>query len=381
MELEELIKAKVTAKHGPFNKLELHSFLKASRRLNRSASCPVESCHQEFHTLMLEPSKISKPQRVGCTRRQTIQIGESSHNFQVGNRKSENKQFEPIREEEDLISSKLLLGNDKDNGKEDTDNKELNNKSLTELENKQLKDSKIQGDDPCILEKQTQNSNLKNSDLQSLEEQEKSTESKQVDMTQICSSKVSKVTTNENDSKIDDSEVRDAKHLNLDQIPADDEKSNSKEELTNAIVSPLDNLIASSGLLDLPALHLKMCEAEFTNEDNFDEDADDEREEGLDADNCNSEKNDENQTLIPRGRRKRKKSSPQAAVKEIKKAKRPKRGLERELEQLDYWGRRKAREAKRRRRTLTSKLIGEFEENECLTWAQLLRSFIPAALL
>ncbi|KAB7504927.1 hypothetical protein Anas_06281, partial [Armadillidium nasatum] len=64
-----------------------------------------------------------------------------------------------------------------------------------------------------------------------------------------------------------------------------------------------------------------------------------------------------------------------------KKPKRAKRGLERELEQLDYWGRRKAREAKRRRRTLTSKLVGDFEQNEYLTWAHLIRSFIPAALL
>lgn len=64
-----------------------------------------------------------------------------------------------------------------------------------------------------------------------------------------------------------------------------------------------------------------------------------------------------------------------------KKPKRGKRGLERELEQLDYWGRRKAREAKRRRRTLTSKLVGDFEQNEYLTWAHLIRSFIPAALL
>ncbi|XP_064089547.1 calcineurin-binding protein cabin-1-like [Macrobrachium nipponense] len=64
-----------------------------------------------------------------------------------------------------------------------------------------------------------------------------------------------------------------------------------------------------------------------------------------------------------------------------RKSKRTKRGLERELEQLDYWGRRQERDAKRRRRTISSKLLGAIEEAEYLTWADLLRSFVPAALL
>ncbi|KAK7071146.1 hypothetical protein SK128_009756 [Halocaridina rubra] len=64
-----------------------------------------------------------------------------------------------------------------------------------------------------------------------------------------------------------------------------------------------------------------------------------------------------------------------------RKSKRTKRGLERELEQLDYWGRRQERDAKRRRRTISSKLLGAIEEAEYLTWADLFRSFIPARLL
>lgn len=64
-----------------------------------------------------------------------------------------------------------------------------------------------------------------------------------------------------------------------------------------------------------------------------------------------------------------------------RKPRRPKRGLERELEQLDYWGRRLERDAKRRRRTISSKLLGSVEEAEYLTWADLLRSFIPNSLL
>ncbi|XP_068250367.1 uncharacterized protein [Palaemon carinicauda] len=66
---------------------------------------------------------------------------------------------------------------------------------------------------------------------------------------------------------------------------------------------------------------------------------------------------------------------------QARKSKRTKRGLERELEQLDYWGRRQERDAKRRRRTISSKLLGAIEEAEYLTWADLLRSFVPAALL
>ena len=64
-----------------------------------------------------------------------------------------------------------------------------------------------------------------------------------------------------------------------------------------------------------------------------------------------------------------------------KKPKRHKRGLERELEQLDYWGRRQERDAKRRRRTISSKLLGSIEEAEYLTWADLLKSFLPSSLL
>ncbi|MPC31895.1 hypothetical protein E2C01_025195 [Portunus trituberculatus] len=65
----------------------------------------------------------------------------------------------------------------------------------------------------------------------------------------------------------------------------------------------------------------------------------------------------------------------------VKKPKRHKRGLERELEQLDYWGRRQERDAKRRRRTISSKLLGSIEEAEYLTWADLLKSFLPSSLL
>ncbi|CAL4068068.1 unnamed protein product, partial [Meganyctiphanes norvegica] len=66
-----------------------------------------------------------------------------------------------------------------------------------------------------------------------------------------------------------------------------------------------------------------------------------------------------------------------------RKPKRPKRGLERELEQLDYWGRRKTKEAqdaKRKRRTITNKYLDSGVE-EYLSWSDLLRSFIPATLL
>lgn len=66
---------------------------------------------------------------------------------------------------------------------------------------------------------------------------------------------------------------------------------------------------------------------------------------------------------------------------EPKRHKRHKRGLERELEQLDYWGRRQERDAKRRRRTISSKLLGTVEEAEYLTWGDLFRSFVPTSLL
>ncbi|KAK8374589.1 hypothetical protein O3P69_012363, partial [Scylla paramamosain] len=71
----------------------------------------------------------------------------------------------------------------------------------------------------------------------------------------------------------------------------------------------------------------------------------------------------------------------QATPGTVKKPKRHKRGLERELEQLDYWGRRQERDAKRRRRTISSKLLGSIEEAEYLTWADLLKSFLPSSLL
>ena len=70
-----------------------------------------------------------------------------------------------------------------------------------------------------------------------------------------------------------------------------------------------------------------------------------------------------------------------AAPTQVRKPKRTKRGLERELEQLDYWGRRQERDAKRRRRTISSKLLGAIEEAEYLTWGDLLRSFVPGTLL
>lgn len=73
-------------------------------------------------------------------------------------------------------------------------------------------------------------------------------------------------------------------------------------------------------------------------------------------------------------------SQPQTTV-EAKRHKRHKRGLERELEQLDYWGRRQERDAKRRRRTISSKLLGTVEEAEYLTWGDLFRSFVPTSLL
>ncbi|XP_076062773.1 uncharacterized protein LOC143037946 isoform X2 [Oratosquilla oratoria] len=63
-----------------------------------------------------------------------------------------------------------------------------------------------------------------------------------------------------------------------------------------------------------------------------------------------------------------------------KRTKRTKRGLERELEQLDYWGRRQARDAKRRKRSLPSKLVGVVEETDFMSWTDLLRSFLPPSL-
>ncbi|KAK8728594.1 hypothetical protein OTU49_009037, partial [Cherax quadricarinatus] len=74
-------------------------------------------------------------------------------------------------------------------------------------------------------------------------------------------------------------------------------------------------------------------------------------------------------------------SQSQISVGNKRKSKRHKRGLERELEQLDYWGRRQERDAKRRRRTISSKLLGTVEEAEYLTWADLFRSFVPTSLL
>ncbi|KAK4314950.1 hypothetical protein Pmani_013818 [Petrolisthes manimaculis] len=76
-----------------------------------------------------------------------------------------------------------------------------------------------------------------------------------------------------------------------------------------------------------------------------------------------------------------KSEEPQAVNKVVRKPKRHKRGLERELEQLDYWGRRQERDAKRRRRTISSKLLGTIEEAEYLTWGDLLRSFVPTSLI
>lgn len=76
-----------------------------------------------------------------------------------------------------------------------------------------------------------------------------------------------------------------------------------------------------------------------------------------------------------------KSEEPQTENKVPRKPKRHKRGLERELEQLDYWGRRQERDAKRRRRTISSKLLGTIEEAEYLTWGDLLRSFVPTSLL
>ncbi|XP_042206107.1 uncharacterized protein LOC121855286 isoform X2 [Homarus americanus] len=74
-------------------------------------------------------------------------------------------------------------------------------------------------------------------------------------------------------------------------------------------------------------------------------------------------------------------SQSQTSVGASRKSKRHKRGLERELEQLDYWGRRQERDAKRRRRTISSKLLGTVEEAEYLTWGDLFRSFVPASLV